>query len=96
MAGRGLPPRATKHRRNKEPIEKRTLEVDDEVRGPALPPDVRPQGEDWHPGTAAWWQTWRRSAQAQARGRIASTMRREAGARRVPGASRDRQGETRR
>jgi hypothetical protein len=65
MAGRGLPPQATKRRRNASPVEKRTLEVDDEVRGPELPADVLPQGEDWHPRTVAWWDTWRRSAQAQ-------------------------------
>ena len=65
MAGRGLPPQATKRRRNRDPIEKRTLEVDDELRGPELPADVLPQGEDWHPRTVAWWNTWRRSAQAQ-------------------------------
>ena len=65
MAGRGLPPQTTKRRRNASLIEKRTLEVDDEMRGPALPADVLPQGEDWHPRTVAWWDTWRRSAQAQ-------------------------------
>jgi hypothetical protein len=54
-----------KRRRNASPVEKRTLEVDDEVRGPELPADVLPQGEDWHPRTVAWWDTWRRSAQAQ-------------------------------
>ena len=54
-----------KRRRNKDAIEKRTLEVDDELRGPVLPADVLPQGEDWHPRTVAWWDTWRRSAQAQ-------------------------------
>jgi hypothetical protein len=65
VAGRGFPPQPTKRRLNKDPIEKRTLEVDDEVRGSALPADVLPQGEDWHPRTVAWWNTWRRSAQAQ-------------------------------
>jgi len=54
MAGRGLPPQPTKRRLNKDPIEKRTLEVDDEGRGPELPADVLPQGEDWHPRTVAW------------------------------------------
>jgi hypothetical protein len=26
---------------------------------------VLPDGEEWHPRTKAWWDTWRRSAQAQ-------------------------------
>lgn len=34
---------------------------DEELRGPALP-----EGMTWHPMTQAWWETWRRSAQAQA------------------------------
>jgi hypothetical protein len=49
-------------RRNRDPIEKRILEVDDELRGPDLPADVLPHGEDWHPRTVPWWDTWRRSA----------------------------------
>jgi hypothetical protein len=33
VAGRGLPPQATKRHRNKDPIGERTLEVDNELRG---------------------------------------------------------------
>jgi hypothetical protein len=36
---------------------------DDELRGPELPNDAL-DGE-WHPRTVAWWNTWRKSAQAQ-------------------------------
>jgi len=35
------------------------LTADGEIRGPELP-----EG-NWHPRTVAWWDTWRRSAQAQ-------------------------------
>ena len=34
---------------------------DEELRGPDLP-----EGVAWHERTRAWWETWRRSAQAQA------------------------------
>jgi hypothetical protein len=37
------------------------LVVDDEIRGPELP-----GGIDWPVVTLAWWETWRRSAQAAA------------------------------
>jgi hypothetical protein len=33
------------------------------LRGPALPADAL-DGERWHPRTLAWWDTWRRCAQA--------------------------------
>lgn len=65
MAGRGLPPAAKKRRRNVDPYPQRTYEQDNRVRGPRLPADVLPDGEEWHPRTAAWWETWRRSAQAR-------------------------------
>ncbi|MFI9356095.1 phage terminase small subunit [Streptomyces lydicus] len=44
---------------------------DDELRGPELPEGAlgvnAKAGEliDWHPMTHAWWETWRRSPQAQ-------------------------------
>lgn len=39
------------------------VEPDDELRGPELPDDVF-EDDVWHPRTRAWWDTWRRSAQA--------------------------------
>lgn len=63
--GVGPPPSATKRRRNAEPIEKRTVVLDGELRGPELPTGVLPDGDDWHSRTRGWWETWRRSAQAQ-------------------------------
>jgi hypothetical protein len=41
------------------------VEDDGELRGPLLPEGVLPDDEDWHPRTRQWWETWRRSAQAQ-------------------------------
>lgn len=41
------------------------VEDDGELRGPPLPEGVLPDGEDWHPRTRQWWDTWRRSPQAQ-------------------------------
>nr|WTC12564.1 hypothetical protein OHA15_34000 [Streptomyces anthocyanicus] len=41
------------------------MEDDGELRGPLLPEGVLPDDEDWHPRTRKWWETWRRSAQAQ-------------------------------
>lgn len=41
------------------------VEGDGELRGPLLPEGVLPDDEDWHPRTRQWWETWRRSAQAQ-------------------------------
>jgi hypothetical protein len=43
---------------------------DDELRGPELPEGVLGEDKDgdpyeWHPMTHAWWDTWRRSPQAQ-------------------------------
>lgn len=63
--GVGPPPAGTKRRRNSDPVEKRTVTVDGELRGPDLPLDVLPDGDVWHARTQAWWLTWRRSAQAQ-------------------------------
>ncbi|WP_222870161.1 hypothetical protein [Actinomadura decatromicini] len=41
------------------------LAVDGVVRGADLPEGVLPDGESWHPRTVMWWETWRRSPQAQ-------------------------------
>lgn len=68
MAGRGSAPKATRSRardtkRRDEQMTK--VEADQELRGPELPADVLPDGEEWHPRTLQWWETWRRSPQAQ-------------------------------
>lgn len=62
MAGRGPAPRLERARETdtkRRDAELRRLAPDDEVRGPELPE------HDWHSRTVAWWDTWRRSAQAQ-------------------------------
>ncbi len=63
MAGRGPAPKdpATRRRRNKPSVLTTVVTPDDELRGPDLP-----EGMEWHERTQAWWETWRRSAQAQA------------------------------
>ena len=68
MAGHGPPPKteATRRRRNPSP-EVRSVAADGRRRGPALPKawDIFEYGEEWHPQTVKWWDTWRKSAQAQ-------------------------------
>jgi len=62
MAGRGPAPKAELTRPNdqaRRDAKSTALHVDGVVRGPDLPDG------DWHPMTVAWWETWRRSAQAQ-------------------------------
>jgi hypothetical protein len=64
MAGHGPAPKdPAKRRRRNGAAEPETVVVpDDEIRGPELPAEA---GIDWHPMTRAWWETWRRSPQAQ-------------------------------
>jgi hypothetical protein len=68
MAGRGPAPKDPEKRRrtNADPVPTTTVSADGELRGPNLPIDVLPDHEQWHPRTRAWWDTWRRSPQAQA------------------------------
>lgn len=68
MAGRGPAPKDPEKRRrtNADPIPTTVVSADDELRGPDLPDGVLPGDEDWHPRTRTWWETWRRSPQAQA------------------------------
>ena len=63
MAGRGPAPKdpAKRVRRNVDPVPTTVVAADDVLRGPELP-----QPYSWHPQTRAWWDTWRRSPQAQA------------------------------
>lgn len=72
MAGHGPAPKdpARRRRRNGAAEPLTTLTADDELRGPELPDGVLGADKDgvpyeWHPRTAAWWQTWRESPQAQ-------------------------------
>jgi len=59
MAGHGPAPKGRRSRARDE-APSRQIEADGVVRGPELPDEV-----DWHPRTVVWWETWRRSAQAQ-------------------------------
>ena len=65
MAGRGPAPKdpAQRRRRNAPVAPTTVIASDDELRGSPLPDDAL-DGE-WHPRTVAWWDTWRKSAQAQ-------------------------------
>lgn len=68
MAGRGFAPKETRSRaRDTKARDKelQRLSDDGEVRGPDLPEGVLPDDEDWHVRTRQWWETWRRSPQAQ-------------------------------
>jgi hypothetical protein len=61
MAGRGPAPKDSDARRRRnvaEPL--RVVAPDDELRGSALP-----EGIDWPDATREWWETWRKSPQAQ-------------------------------
>ena len=63
MAGRGPAPKETRSRtrdQKKRESEQTVVVEDDEVRGPELP-----EGIDWPDATLEWWDTWRKSPQAQ-------------------------------
>ena len=66
MAGHGPAPKdpSKRRRRNADPVPTTQLVGDGRVRGPRLPTDVLPDGEDWHARTKEWYDTWRRSPQA--------------------------------
>ena len=62
MPGRGPAPKRERVRPNdtaRREAEFTKVAPDGELRGPELPDGV------WHERTLAWWDTWRRSAQAQ-------------------------------
>jgi hypothetical protein len=68
MAGRGFAPKETRSRvrdSKARDAELNRIEDDGEVRGPELPEGVLPDQESWHLRTVQWWETWRRSPQAQ-------------------------------
>jgi hypothetical protein len=61
MAGRGPAPKNPDERRRRnvtEPL--RVVTADGAAHGPELP-----ETHEWPDATRAWWETWRRSAQAQ-------------------------------
>jgi hypothetical protein len=62
MPGTGRAPKpqlqSAAQQKRRDAITKRVA-MDDQLRGPELP------AGDWHPRTLAWWDTWRRSPQAQ-------------------------------
>ena len=64
MAGRGPAPKGTRSRVRDQKRDEAQLTVlpesVDEIRGPELP-----EGFEWPPATVTWWETWRRSPQAQ-------------------------------
>lgn len=61
MAGRGPAPKPAERRArgNKDPIAQTVLRFE-RAEAPDLPDDV-----DWHARTQAWWEMWKRSAQAE-------------------------------
>jgi hypothetical protein len=63
LAGRGPAPKdpEKRRRRNADPVPATVVAADGEARGPDLP-----DGVDWPAQTLVWWETWRRSPQAQA------------------------------
>lgn len=61
MAGRGPAPKdSTQVRRRNLAAELTVIAADGETHGPGLP-----DGIDWPDATRDWWETWRRSPQAQ-------------------------------
>lgn len=67
MAGRGMAPKGTRSRARDSKArdaEMNAVVADGEIHGPELPEGVL-DDESWHPRTVQWWETWRRSPQAQ-------------------------------
>ncbi len=63
MAGRGPAPKETRSRardQRRADAELTVIESDGKTHGPELP-----DGVDWPDATRDWWETWRRSPQAQ-------------------------------
>jgi len=68
VAGRGPAPtkdRSQRVRPGRDVRATQNIDTDGELCGSPLPDDVLPGGEEWHPRTQGWWETWRRSAQAR-------------------------------
>jgi hypothetical protein len=66
MAGRGPRPKPAdrRARTNKDPIPSREVSVLP-VAPMALPMDLLPEGEEWHPATLRWWGRWCESPLAE-------------------------------
>ena len=63
MAGRGPAPTGTRSRardQKRDEVARAVLVDDGSLRGPELP-----EGFEWPSATVTWWETWRRSPQAQ-------------------------------
>lgn len=68
MAGRGFAPKAERSRprdSKRRAAEQTHVTADKRLRGPALSKGVLPDEVEWHPATVKWWESWRRSPQAQ-------------------------------
>lgn len=63
MAGRGPAPK-DKRSRDRDNANRDTISADGTARGFDLPMDALPDGEDWHPVTVRWWESWQFSPQA--------------------------------
>lgn len=61
MAGRGPAPNPDHVRRNADPQPETYVEADGKLHGPDLPAFE----DGWPRATRDWWETWRRSPQAQ-------------------------------
>lgn len=63
MAGHGPAPKTTRSRKrdtDRRDAETEVLNPTGRARGPKLPADVLPDGEDWHPQTKTLWEALRR------------------------------------
>ena len=68
MAGRGFAPKTERSRSRdskRRAGEQTHVTADKRLRGPALPDGGLPEDQSWHPMTEKWWESWRRSPQAQ-------------------------------
>jgi hypothetical protein len=66
VAGRGFAPKTERSRprdSKRRAAEQTHVTNDKRLRGPALPRTGAV--DDWHERTVAWWESWRRSPQAQ-------------------------------
>lgn len=65
MAGHGFAPKdPAKRRRPNSAPQMNSISADGRARGPLLKDEMLPDNDCWHPRTRAWWDTWRKSAQA--------------------------------
>lgn len=57
MRGPAPKPANRRARRNKDPVATKMFEVLP-VEPYALPQDLLPEGDEWHPATLRWWNRW--------------------------------------